>query len=90
MELLEPTRPPTAAARNPKPEFAMSAPQKVVIVTGASQGIGAALVKAYRDRNYRVLATSRSIMVRVAFTSSVLKAGVASTSTITAASKSIR
>jgi NAD(P)-dependent dehydrogenase (short-subunit alcohol dehydrogenase family) len=39
----------------------MSAPQKVVIVTGASQGIGAALVKAYRDRNYRVVATSRSI-----------------------------
>jgi len=39
----------------------MSAQQKVVIVTGASQGIGAALVKAYRDRGYRVVATSRSI-----------------------------
>lgn len=39
----------------------MSAQQKVVIVTGASQGIGAALVKAYRDRKYRVVATSRSI-----------------------------
>lgn len=39
----------------------MSAQQKVVIVTGASQGIGAALVKAYRERNYRVVATSRSI-----------------------------
>lgn len=39
----------------------MNAQQKVVIVTGASQGIGAALVKAYRDRNYRVVATSRSI-----------------------------
>ena len=26
-----------------------------------SQGIGAALVKAYRDRNYRVVATARSI-----------------------------
>ena len=39
----------------------MSASQKVVVVTGASQGIGAALVKAYRDRNYRVVATSRSI-----------------------------
>ena len=35
--------------------------QKVAIVTGASQGIGAALVKAYRDRGYRVVATSRSI-----------------------------
>lgn len=39
----------------------MSAVQKVVIVTGASQGIGAGLVKAYRDRDYRVVATSRSI-----------------------------
>jgi NAD(P)-dependent dehydrogenase (short-subunit alcohol dehydrogenase family) len=35
--------------------------EKVVIVTGASQGIGADLVRAYRDRNYRVVATSRSI-----------------------------
>ncbi len=34
---------------------------KVVVITGASQGIGAALVKAYRDREYRVVATSRSI-----------------------------
>jgi NAD(P)-dependent dehydrogenase (short-subunit alcohol dehydrogenase family) len=39
----------------------MSNEQKVAIVTGASQGIGAELVKAYRDRNYRVVATSRSI-----------------------------
>jgi NAD(P)-dependent dehydrogenase (short-subunit alcohol dehydrogenase family) len=39
----------------------MGAGLKVAIVTGASQGIGAALVKAYRDRNYRVVATSRSI-----------------------------
>ena len=31
----------------------MSAAQKVVIVTGASQGIGAGLVKAFRDRGYR-------------------------------------
>jgi NAD(P)-dependent dehydrogenase (short-subunit alcohol dehydrogenase family) len=35
--------------------------QKVAIITGGSQGIGAGLVKAYRDRNYRVVATSRSI-----------------------------
>jgi NAD(P)-dependent dehydrogenase (short-subunit alcohol dehydrogenase family) len=34
---------------------------KVVIVTGASQGIGAGLVRGFRDRNYRVVATSRSI-----------------------------
>jgi hypothetical protein len=39
----------------------MSNERKVAIITGASQGIGAALVKAYRDRNYRVVATSRSI-----------------------------
>lgn len=39
----------------------MSSQQKVVIITGASQGIGAELVRAYRDRHYRVVATSRSI-----------------------------
>ncbi len=39
----------------------MSAEQKVAIVTGASQGIGAGLVKSFRDRNYRVVANSRSI-----------------------------
>jgi NAD(P)-dependent dehydrogenase (short-subunit alcohol dehydrogenase family) len=39
----------------------MGAEQKVVIITGASQGIGADLVKAYRDRNYRVVANSRAI-----------------------------
>lgn len=35
--------------------------EKVAVITGASQGIGAALVKAYRDRDYRVIATARSI-----------------------------
>jgi NAD(P)-dependent dehydrogenase (short-subunit alcohol dehydrogenase family) len=39
----------------------MGAEQKVVVITGASQGIGAALVKGYRDRSYRVAANSRSI-----------------------------
>ena len=39
----------------------MSNGKKVVVITGASQGIGAALVNAYLDRNYRVVATSRSI-----------------------------
>jgi hypothetical protein len=34
---------------------------KVDVVTGASQGIGAALVKAYRERNYQVVAAARSI-----------------------------
>jgi NAD(P)-dependent dehydrogenase (short-subunit alcohol dehydrogenase family) len=39
----------------------MNSPRKVVVVTGASQGIGAGLVKAFRDRDYRVIANSRSI-----------------------------
>jgi len=39
----------------------MGIEQKVAVVTGASRGIGAALVKAYRDSNYRVVATARSI-----------------------------
>lgn len=37
------------------------ATQKVAIITGASQGIGAELVKAYRQRGYRVVATARGI-----------------------------
>jgi NAD(P)-dependent dehydrogenase (short-subunit alcohol dehydrogenase family) len=39
----------------------MSSSQKVVVITGASQGIGAGLVDAFRARDYRVIATSRSI-----------------------------
>ncbi|MBR1202835.1 MULTISPECIES: SDR family NAD(P)-dependent oxidoreductase [unclassified Bradyrhizobium] len=39
----------------------MSTERKVAVVTGASQGIGAGLVQAFRDRNCRVVATSRSI-----------------------------
>jgi NAD(P)-dependent dehydrogenase (short-subunit alcohol dehydrogenase family) len=39
----------------------MTAERKVAVITGASRGIGAALVKAYRDRDYRVVATARSI-----------------------------
>ena len=39
----------------------MSAEHKVAVITGASRGIGAALVQAYRERGYRVVATSRSI-----------------------------
>src|ERR1700677_2460452 len=42
-------------------ELYMSTSQKVVIVTGASQGIGAETVKAFRKLDYRVVATSRSI-----------------------------
>lgn len=39
----------------------MNTSQKVAIVTGASQGIGAEIVKAYRQLGYRVVATSRTI-----------------------------
>lgn len=35
--------------------------KKTVIVTGGSQGIGAGLAKAFVDRGYNVVATSRSI-----------------------------
>jgi len=37
------------------------ASKKTVIVTGASQGIGAAVVREFLDRGYNVVATSRSI-----------------------------
>src|SRR5258706_15772494 len=39
----------------------MNTAPKVAVITGASQGIGAALVQAFRSRNYKVVATSRSI-----------------------------
>jgi NAD(P)-dependent dehydrogenase (short-subunit alcohol dehydrogenase family) len=39
----------------------MSIAQKVAVITGASRGMGAALVEAYRGRDYAVVATARSI-----------------------------
>jgi NAD(P)-dependent dehydrogenase (short-subunit alcohol dehydrogenase family) len=39
----------------------MSNQQKVAIVTGASQGLGAGIVNAFLARGYRVVGTSRSI-----------------------------
>ena len=39
----------------------MSGETKVAVITGASRGMGAALVEAYRDRDYVVIATARSI-----------------------------
>jgi NAD(P)-dependent dehydrogenase (short-subunit alcohol dehydrogenase family) len=39
----------------------MDTGQKVAVITGASQGIGAGLVNAYRDRGYGVVAVARSI-----------------------------
>jgi NAD(P)-dependent dehydrogenase (short-subunit alcohol dehydrogenase family) len=46
--------------------------KKTVIVTGASQGIGAAVVQAFLDRGYNVVATSRGMT----------KAGLAPSSTL--------
>jgi NAD(P)-dependent dehydrogenase (short-subunit alcohol dehydrogenase family) len=37
------------------------ASNKIVVVTGASQGIGAAIVQVFLDRGYNVVATSRSV-----------------------------
>lgn len=39
----------------------MATDSKVAVVTGASQGMGAALVRAYRERGYKVVATARSM-----------------------------
>ena len=43
------------------PTAADSGPQRVVIISGASQGMGAALLAAYRKLNYAVVANSRTI-----------------------------
>jgi len=40
----------------------MASKQKTVIVTGASQGIGAGLVQSFLDRSYNVVANSRHII----------------------------
>jgi NAD(P)-dependent dehydrogenase (short-subunit alcohol dehydrogenase family) len=39
----------------------MSPEQKVVVITGASRGIGASLVRSFRERGYGVVANARSI-----------------------------
>src|SRR5260370_17998294 len=39
----------------------MSGPQKTAIVTGASQGIGAGVVKAFVERGFNVVANSRKV-----------------------------
>src|ERR1700754_2015404 len=41
--------------------YIMSNPKKVAVVTGASQGIGAEIVKGFREQGYAVVATARSI-----------------------------
>lgn len=48
----------------------MANAQKTAIVTGASQGIGAGLVKAFLDRGYNVVANSRNITKSGAFEAS--------------------
>jgi NAD(P)-dependent dehydrogenase (short-subunit alcohol dehydrogenase family) len=48
------------SSENP-PASAPSGPGRVAIITGASQGIGAGLVDAFRGAGYSVVATSRSI-----------------------------
>jgi NAD(P)-dependent dehydrogenase (short-subunit alcohol dehydrogenase family) len=45
----------------------MAAESKTIIVTGASQGIGAGIAKAFLDRGYNVVANSRSITKTGAF-----------------------
>lgn len=39
----------------------MKSERKVAVITGASQGIGAGLVRGFLDRGYRIVANSRSI-----------------------------
>ncbi len=45
----------------------MATEAKTVIVTGASQGIGAGIARAFLDRGYRVVANSRHITTSTAF-----------------------
>ena len=56
--------------RSPRRSFGVIEPpsseQKVAVITGASRGIGAELVKGYRALGYRVVANSRSIRPAVA------------------------
>lgn len=48
----------------------MESKQKTIIVTGASQGIGAGVVQAFLDRGYNVVANSRNITKSAAFAES--------------------
>jgi NAD(P)-dependent dehydrogenase (short-subunit alcohol dehydrogenase family) len=51
-------------------EADMANKQRTVIVTGASQGIGAGVAQSFLDRGYNVVATSRNITKSGAFVSS--------------------
>src|SRR5579872_4398697 len=48
-------------------ECIVTAKSKTIIVTGASQGIGAGIAKAFLDRGYCVVANSRQITKTMAF-----------------------
>ncbi len=48
----------------------MESKQKTIIVTGASQGIGAGIVQAFLDRGYNIVANSRNITKSGAFAES--------------------
>jgi NAD(P)-dependent dehydrogenase (short-subunit alcohol dehydrogenase family) len=41
--------------------------QKTVIVTGASQGIGAAVANLFLDRGYNVVGNSRTILLKTSY-----------------------
>src|ERR1700758_3481075 len=48
----------------------MSGPRKAALVTGASQGIGAGIVKAFVERGYNVVANSRKMTTSTEVTAS--------------------
>jgi NAD(P)-dependent dehydrogenase (short-subunit alcohol dehydrogenase family) len=48
---------------NPRRGDNMSAARRTAIVTGASQGIGAGIVKAFVERGYNVVANSRKVTI---------------------------
>ena len=56
--------------RHSRKEADMSTKHRTVIVTGASQGIGAGVVRAFLDRGYNVVANSRNITKSGAFAES--------------------
>jgi NAD(P)-dependent dehydrogenase (short-subunit alcohol dehydrogenase family) len=66
---MEPRSPQPRRARTNFMEINMST-GKTVIVTGASQGIGAGLVNAFVERGYNVVATSRQVSASNAFAAS--------------------